>query len=290
VNGRPVARKSRAPVPARRNRSVRRASAGLSAVRAGAALAMLVSAASIYGVGASSAFDYTRLQLEGTQFTDPAAVEAALTASRGENLFGLHTEPLVAALESMPTVAAARVDVHLPGTLAVTITERTPVLVWQIAGRRYLADAGGSLFAELADPPPAGAAALPVVDDRRAGSGMLGLGGTLDAVDLDAATRLASLKPADVGSGAVSLTVAVSDENGFVIGTRPDAWTAVFGFYTPSLRTTELIPGQVRLLRSLLDGREGQVQRVVLASATDGTYVAKPTPPASAKPKASKAP
>ena len=294
MSGRPVARRSRTPVPARRGRSVRRASAGLSAVRAGAALAMLVSAAAIYGVGASSAFDYTKLELTGAEFTDPAAVEAALGGGRGENLFGLSTGPMVAALESMPTVAGARVEVHLPGTLAVTLTEKTPILVWQVGKHRYLADSAGSLFGEVADPAPAGAASLPVVDDRRAAAGLLKLGSTLDPVDLDAATRLASLKPGDVGSGAVSLGVAVTDENGFVVGTRPDTWDAIFGFYTPSLRTTELIPEQVRLLRSLLAGREQTVQRVVLASGTDGTYVARPSPSASAKPsakpKASKAP
>ena len=112
------------------------------------------------------------------------------------------------------------------------------------------------------------------------------------SVDLDAATRLASLKPSDVGSSAVGLAVTVSDENGFVVSARPETWTAIFGYYTPSLRTTELIPEQVRLLRSLLVGREAQVGRIVLASATDGTYTPRstPSPSKSAKPKASKAP
>ena len=54
----------------------------------------------------------------------------------------------------------------------------------------------------------------------------------------------------------------------------------MFGFYTPSLRTTELIPGQVRLLRSLLDGREPHVDRVILATETDGTYTPRATPEA----------
>ena len=62
------------------------------------------------------------------------------------------------------------------------------------------------------------------------------------------------------------------------------AWTAVFGFYTPSLRTTELIPGQVRLLRSLLDGREATVDRVILASDTDGTYIPKRDPASEPEP------
>ncbi|HLO34953.1 MAG TPA: hypothetical protein VK194_02680, partial [Candidatus Deferrimicrobium sp.] len=88
------------------------------------------------------------------------------------------------------------------------------------------------------------------------------------------------LAPLDLGSSAVSLGVSVSDENGFVVSAKPTAWSAVFGFYTPSLRTPDLIPEQVRLLRSLLAGREAQVDRVILASATDGTY----TPRASASP------
>ena len=56
----------------------------------------------------------------------------------------------------------------------------------------------------------------------------------------------------------------------------------------PSLRTTELIPEQVRLLRSLLVGREAQVDKIILASGTDGTYTPRSTPKSSAKP--SKAP
>jgi hypothetical protein len=117
----------------------------------------------------------------------------------------------------------------------------------------------------------------------------LDVGKSLDPVDLDAATRLASLVPADVGSSAVSLGVSVTDANGFVVATRPGGWSAVFGFYTPSLRTTSMIPDQVRLLRSLLVGREPEVQRVILASGTDGTYTPRATPPASPSPKPSKA-
>jgi len=133
---------------------------------------------------------------------------------------------------------------------------------------------------------------LPVIDDRRAGARIVDVGGHLDAVDLDAATRLASLVPADLASSAVSLGVTVSDENGFVLDANPPGWSAVFGFYTPSLRTTELIPEQVRLLRSLLMGREETVDRVILASATDGTFTQKasPSPSPKTKPKPSKAP
>jgi hypothetical protein len=312
MNGRPVARRSRTPLPSRRTRPVRRASAGLSAVRAGAALAILVSSAAIYGVGASSAFDYTKLEVDGLRYTDSTAVEQALAGARGENLFRLSTRPLEAALDALPTVRSAHVDVRLPGTIAVSVVERTPVLIWQVGAQRLLADADGSLFALAPTKPPAGAPALPVIDDQRTASACpivdpgvdarraaplcLTVGSHLGAIDLDAATRLASLLPPDVGSSAVSLAISVTDENGFVVETRPASWSAVFGFYTPSLRTTEMIPGQVRLLRSLLAGREAQVDRVILASETDGTYTPrttpKPSPGASGKtsPTASPAP
>jgi cell division protein FtsQ len=291
MSDRHVYRRTGASVAGRRVRSVRpvrRASARLSVARAGAALAMLASAGAIYGVGASSAFVYASLRVDGAVYTDPAAAETAIAAARGQNLFRLSTSPLRAALEQLPTVASASVGVQLPGTLHVTLNERVPVLIWKVGARRYLADADGNLFGRLGDKPPPQANGLVVVDDRRAASAGLSVGTRLDPQDIDAATRLASLVPADVGSAATALQVRVTDENGFVIRADPQGWLAIFGFYTPSLRTTDLIPGQVRLLRSLLIGREPLIDRIILASDTDGTYVPRPTPRPS--PSASHAP
>ncbi len=279
---RPAMRKPHTESPIRRTRTVRRASAGLSPVRAGALLAMLVSAAAIYGVTNSSAFEFQIVRLEGAAYTDPAAVERSFDEVRGANLFGLRTAPLETALLTLPTIRRADVAVRLPDSLLVRLEERTPILVWRVGARRYLVDDDGRLFARLEEEAPAPNAALPVVEDRRATSAGLSIGGQLETVDLDAATRLASLVPADVGSEAERLTVALGDANGFVVQARPDGWSAVFGFYTLSLRTPELIPGQVRLLRSLLIGREPTIDRVILASETDGTYTVKPTPRPSA--------
>ena len=282
MSDRHVVRRTRPTAPGRRVRPIRRASAGLSVVRAGAVLAMLASAGAIYGVGASSAFVYSKLQVDGAVYTDPSVAEAAIAMAHGQNLFRLSTGPLRSALEQLPAVERATIGVELPGTLLVNLQEREPVLVWRFGERRYLADSAGNLFDRLDDTPPPQAADLPVIDDRRAASAGLSVGTRLGPEDMDAATRLASLVPADVGSAAKALEVRVTDENGFVIRADPQGWLAIFGFYTPSLRTTELIPGQVRLLRSLLIGREPLIQRVILASATDGTYVARPTPRPSA--------
>ena len=287
---RPVTRKPHTETPIRRTRTVRRASAGLSPIRAGALLAMLLAAAAIYGVANASAFAFRNLRLEGATFTDPAAVDRALESIRGANLFGLQTGALEAGLLELPTVRGADVGVALPDGLLVRLDEREAVLVWRVGARRYLVDRDGQLFARVGDDPPPEVAGLPVVEDRRATSAGLSVGGKLEAVDLDAATRLASLIPADVGSEAEGLSVAVGDMNGFVVRSRPDGWSAVFGFYTLSLRTPDLIPGQVRLLRSLLIGREPLVERVILASETDGTYTVKPTPKPTSRPSATPSP
>ncbi len=271
---------------ARRTAPVRRRSAGLSRVRAGAALAMLLSAAAIYGVAASPAFGVDRVEIRGLRYTAEADVRSRLDVAGGANLFGLRTDRLAAAVRELPTVASVGVSVGLPDRLSIEVAERQPVLSWRVGDHRFLADRDGTLFAELGEPPPADAAALTVVDDRRAGSRSLAVGSRLDSVDLDAATRLGSIRPGDVGSAAAALVLQVTDEHGFVLAARPTGWTAVFGFYTPSLRTPDIIPGQVRLLRSLL-ARQGEanVVQVVLASETDGTFsTPRPSPRASVAP------
>jgi hypothetical protein len=285
--GRPAARRGVPTTPYRRTRPVRRASAGLTPVRAGAVLAMLLAAAAIYGVANSSAFTYGKLRLEGVHVSETDDVEAALADVRGRNLFTLRTRPLETALGKLTAVVGASVSVRLPDTLVVHLDEREAILVWQIGARRYLVDADGGLFARLGADTPADAATLPVVEDRRAASAGLSIGRSIAPVDLDAATRLASLVPADVGSSAARLAVQVTDASGFVVRSgAKNGWSAVFGYYTPSLRTTAIIPEQVRLLRSLLIGREQLVDRVILASGTDGTYIPKPTPKPTTKPSA----
>ena len=239
-------------------------------------LVMLAAGGAVYGTTASSAFDWRTLDITGETFSSEDRARATLALVGGENLFALRTEDLVAKLEALPTVVGATVSVELPDTLRVVVHERRPILVWAVAARRFAVDADGVLFAERSALTPdaqQAIATLPVVEDRRRSAGDLTVGSTLDPVDLDASTRLAALTPPDLGSTAPSLQLRVDDDQGFVMRAQPDGWTAVFGFYTPALRTTELIPGQVRLLRSLLAGREPSVARVVLADDRNGTYI-----------------
>jgi cell division septal protein FtsQ len=246
--------------------------------RAGGLLGMLAFGYLYSLATGPTAFGLSRTEMPVLRWTATSEVEAALAPVAGSNVFRLDTAPLEASLLALPAVASAEVSVTLPdAAMVVQVAEREPVLAWQIGDRRFIADREGVVFAEVAEGAtlPTGVA---VIEDRRQGAiDLVAVGGRLDAVDLDVATRLGSLVPVDVGSNATSLRVAVTDDDGFVVSTAR-GWTAVFGFYSPATRATDLIPGQVRLLRSLLAGREGTVARIILASATDGTYVPRASP------------
>lgn len=256
----------------------------VTATRAAALLGMLAAGFLFTFVTGPTAFALTRTDVPALTWTDEQDVRDALGADAGGNVFRLDTEPLEAALRVLPAVAAADVTVTLPdAALIVTIQERVPVIAWQLGDVRFIADRDGIVFATVAK-----AASLPadvtLVEDRRtAGDDTpLAVGARIDAVEFDVATRLGSLTPADVGSTATRLTVAFTDLDGFTV-TAQGGWVAVFGVYSPATRATDMIPGQVRLLRSLLAGREASLARIILASATDGTYVPKATPKPTAR-------
>ena len=272
----------------RRTKPVRRASAGLTPVRAGAALALLVAAGGLYGAMSSDVFTARATIVEGNTWTPQDAILAALAVPDGANVFTMRTSDLEARLEQIPAVAGATVSIALPDQVRVQVAERQALLAWKVGQHLFLVAADGTLFGAVGDQAPDAAASLPVVNDRRIASAELGVGSKLDPVTLDAALRLGSLTPAEVGSTGDAVHIRVDDENGFVLRGDPAGWNAVFGFYTPTLRTTDLIPGQVRLLRSLLldpAHEETNVLRVILADERSGTWIPRTTPEPSASPK-----
>ena len=79
-------------------------------------------------------------------------------------------------------MAAARVDATLPGSVAVTITEKRPAFVWQTSAARLVGAADGMLIAGVAadQPLPEELAALPFVEDARAMARLTTIGDALE--------------------------------------------------------------------------------------------------------------
>ena len=145
-----------------------------------------------------------------------------------------------------------------------------PILVW--SRRRTAASSSTDRIAFApAVPAEPGDGLPPSPTIARGVESALCIGSHVDAVDLDAATRLASLRPADIGSGAADLGSRIEDDQGFVLarGRRPGRRRS--GSTRRAIRTTELIPGQVRLLHSFLAGREATVATILLADDRNGT-------------------
>jgi cell division septal protein FtsQ len=244
----PVRRASR-----RRPPVVRRASAGIAAHRIAAALVALVALAAIFGAATSPAFELRQLDVEGAHYTPTSAVDAALglAVTPHPNVFVLDTARLRRALLALPAVTDARLRVALPDRLVVRLTERQPILVWAASNERWLVDVAGVVMgpARPGDPATAG---LPVFADDRSGRRPLAPGETLDATDLAVARRLGALTPKLLGSRAATLSFEITDTDGFTVASVPRGWLAVFGMYTATLRSPNLIPAQVQCLASLL--------------------------------------
>ncbi len=90
-------------------------------------------------------FHVQTVQLEGARFLAPTTVVAALGADTTASVFD-DPRTFQAKVESLPLVATARVRRRLPGTLVVTIIERTPVaLIATPDGFRAVDSAGTRL-------------------------------------------------------------------------------------------------------------------------------------------------
>ena len=227
------------------------------------------------------------ISVVGTLLLDPDAVVAAANIPVGSSLLAVNLRAAEGAVAALPLVASVRVSAGLPDGIQIRVREKSLLLRWQIGDLVYAVTESGELLGDtttlnLAPTAAAALAAAPLLYDDREGSPLLAVG-QLTATELDVATRLASLTSEDLGTGATALTLRLLSDFGFVVqATGPSIeWNAVFGIYSATIRPTSMIPGQVRLLRSLLAGRETRIGWVILADDQAGTYTAKGVRPPS---------
>ncbi len=136
-------------------------------------------------LGGLDYFHVQTVQLDGARFLTPTSVIAALGADTSASVFD---DPgrFAAKVESIPLVAKARVRRRLPGTLVVTIVERTPVALIPTAGGFRGVDSAGT---RLPIDPALSAFDAPVVlppsgvPDSNADRRLFNLLGTMRALD-----------------------------------------------------------------------------------------------------------
>lgn len=240
----------------------------------------------------------TTIEVRGATLLSPDALRQAAGIPLGSNLLAVDLRAVQLSLAALPFVASVQVRAALPDRVVIDVHEAPLLMRWRVAGSEWLIGGDGRVIGAVTEPilaPTAAAqiAVLPLIDDQRATAGLVSgaafAASTIDPIILDAATRLAGLAPADAGSASTSFALTILDQYGFTLHATGGGaeWTAVFGTYSASIRPTTLIPGQVRLLRSLLRGREAAIGWVILADDQAGTFTPRgvqPPPPSSAEP------
>ncbi|MFN6265963.1 MAG: cell division protein FtsQ/DivIB, partial [Alphaproteobacteria bacterium] len=85
--------------------------------------------------------------VDGRQNTPLPLIREALGVSRGDSMLEFSPEAAKQRLESIPWVARAHVERHLPGTIVLRLEERRPFAIWQNQGRFVIVDREGKTVA-----------------------------------------------------------------------------------------------------------------------------------------------
>jgi len=112
------------------------------------AFATGIAAAREHVIAASAAFGLTvqDVLVEGRGETPRDDILAALALARGTPLLTVDPEAAKARIEALPWVKTAAVERHLPDTIFVRLTERTPLALWQKDGQLSLVDGDGHVL------------------------------------------------------------------------------------------------------------------------------------------------
>lgn len=159
----------------------------------------VVLAATGWLVTRSPLLDVDRIEVRGARHTTAAEVVGASGVGRGDAMVDLREQAVAARVERLPWVASVAVRQRWPGTVVMTVRERTPVTALPAAGGAWaLADASGRVLAW--GPPPVDLPTLLGLPLAPAAGEVLpaGAGGAL---------RVASSLPTELRGRVVSVTV-----------------------------------------------------------------------------------
>lgn len=254
---------------------------------------VLLLAASLFAppaLAASGRLVVNEVKITGLALLNEETISELVGISTGENLLGVDLLATERVIEALPFVARAQARIGIFGELRIEIRETPILLRWQRGSETLLVSGSGRILGRIDSPllsarGAEAAASLPLVEDA-ATIPFVELGDEISPVDLDVVTRLASLTPADLGSSALQLTIQRDPQYGYLLQGVGEGftWNAVFGIYSATIRPVEMLPGQVRLLRSLLATRERRIGWVILADGQAGTFTdpgVRPPPPPS---------
>lgn len=239
-------------------------------------------------LAASGRLVVDEVRITGLELLNANSISDLTGIKEGDSLLGIDLHATERLIESQPFIERAKVSIAIPGELRVEIRETPLLLRWRRGASTVLLSGTGKVLGPVDSPllsvlGAGRAASVPLVEDQ---STLLfpSIGEEISALDLDIVTRLASLAPSDLGSDVDRITIQRDPQYGYVLRGEGSgfSWNAVFGIYSATIRPVEMLPAQVRLLRSLLRDREREIGWVILADGQAGTFTdpgVRPPPP-----------
>lgn len=100
----------------------------------------------LYGFMFSNDFLIASVEVRGTTLGDPAEVALAANAI-GQSIFRIDAGHVAQRVAALPYVERVTVQTRFPDRVVLSVTERTPALVWQAGGQRLLVDRRGHVIA-----------------------------------------------------------------------------------------------------------------------------------------------
>ncbi len=167
-----------------------------------------------------------RVQVDGASTLPAEQVVEAAGIGTGTPLVRVDTATVAERVAGLPQVAAVEVTRGWPQTVVVTLVERVPVAVVEVAGTRSLVDRDGILFDTITGAPPPGVVPLVVPDP--------GPGDRATTAALGALTSL----PGDV-RGQVTAVSATSPDD--VTLTLTDGRTVLWGSADQTDRKSQVL-------------------------------------------------
>ena len=213
--------------------------------RAVAGLTAVMCAAAIVAASIGPFWRIREVAIEGAR---QVPVDAVVTASElvEAQSFTASAARARARLVKLPAVRDARVEIRIPGSARVILTERVAIARWISGGTELFVDAEGVLFSSL---DPRSAPEIRVTDEQKPRQP----GDRLDPALVDAATKLARLGPAELRPDATSPRVVLAaGATGLVLRVAA-GWEIRFG-------GAERIDDKIALVRRFL--RDNQQRKL----------------------------
>lgn len=109
-------------------------------------LLLAIVAAALYWVWSSPVYTVEAAQIHGLQRLTSGEVNREL-ALTGQPVFAVDAGEIQKTLrEGFPEISSAQVQVELPNTVMITVTERVPSLIWRQNDQAYLVDDQGMIY------------------------------------------------------------------------------------------------------------------------------------------------